>query len=112
MNDSAKPVYRITDLATEERPRERLVQLGPQALAPSELLAILLRVGVPGENAVQVGQRLLKDFGGHKEAAGFEIAFHNATFHTSTREETLRGLQRFYDYFVSGHKVIAGQILG
>jgi len=64
MNDSAKPVYRITDLATEERPRERLVHLGPQALAASELLAILLRVGVPGENAVQMGQRLLKDFGG------------------------------------------------
>src|SRR5664280_337516 len=64
MNDSAKPVYRITDLATEERPRERLMHLGPQALAASELLAILLRVGVPGENAVQVGQRLLKIFGG------------------------------------------------
>ena len=64
MNDPVKPVYRITDLATEERPRERLVHLGPQALAASELLAILLRVGVPGENAVQVGQRLLKDFGG------------------------------------------------
>ena len=29
----------------------------------AELLAILLRVGVQGENAVQVGQRLLKDFG-------------------------------------------------
>jgi len=64
MNDSDKPVYRITDLATEERPRERLVHLGPQALAAAELLAILLRVGGPGENAVQVGQRLLKDFGG------------------------------------------------
>jgi DNA repair protein RadC len=33
-------------------------------LAASELLAILLRVGVPGENTVQVGQRLLKIFGG------------------------------------------------
>jgi len=64
MNDSEKPVYRITDLAIEERPRERLLHLGPQALAAAELLAILLRVGVPGENAVQVGQRLLKDFGG------------------------------------------------
>ncbi len=64
MNDSTKPVYRITDLATEERPRERLAHLGAQALATSELLAILLRVGVPGENAVQVGQRLLKDFEG------------------------------------------------
>ena len=64
MNDSTKPVYRITDLAIEERPRERLAHLGAQALATSELIAILLRVGVPGENAVQVGQRLLKEFGG------------------------------------------------
>ncbi len=64
MNDSTKPVYRITDLAIDERPRERLAHLGPQALANSELLAILVRVGVPGENAVQVGQRLLKEFGG------------------------------------------------
>jgi DNA repair protein RadC len=64
MNDSNTPVYRITDLATDERPRERLAHLGPQALATSELLAILLRVGVPGENAVQVGQRLLSKYGG------------------------------------------------
>jgi DNA repair protein RadC len=64
MNVSLKPVYRITDLAVGERPRERLAQLGSQALATSELLAILLRVGVSGENAVQVGQRLLSAFGG------------------------------------------------
>jgi DNA repair protein RadC len=64
MNESTKPIYRITDMAINERPRERLAHLGPQALAHSELLAILLRVGVPGENAVQVGQRLLNVFGG------------------------------------------------
>ena len=64
MNDSTKPVYRITDIATDERPRERLAHLGAQALATSELLAILLRVGVRGENAVQVGQRLLQDLDG------------------------------------------------
>lgn len=56
--------YRITDLAESERPRERLSRLGPQALNTAELLAILLRVGVKGENAVQVGQRLLQNFGG------------------------------------------------
>jgi DNA repair protein RadC len=33
-------------------------------LANAELIAILLRVGVPGENAVQVAQRLLQQFGG------------------------------------------------
>jgi DNA repair protein RadC len=58
------PVYRITDLLETERPRERLAALGPQALSNAELIAILLRVGVPGENAVQVGQRLLQKFGG------------------------------------------------
>jgi DNA repair protein RadC len=56
--------YRITDLEENERPRERLAALGPQALSTPELLAILLRVGVPGENAVQVGQRLLEKYGG------------------------------------------------
>lgn len=63
MNESYK-AYRITDLAESERPRERLSRLGPQALSNAELLAILLRVGVPGENSVQVGQRLLQAFGG------------------------------------------------
>ncbi|HEY2982096.1 MAG TPA: DNA repair protein RadC [Anaerolineales bacterium] len=64
MSDSSRPVYRITDLHETERPRERLSALGPQALSNSELLAILLRVGVAGENAVQVGQRLLQKFSG------------------------------------------------
>lgn len=59
-----KLTYRITDLAESERPRERLARLGAQSLSNAELLAILLRVGVPGENAVQVGQRLLQTFGG------------------------------------------------
>lgn len=60
----SRPTYRITDLQDDERPRERLRKLGPQALSNAELIAILLRVGVPGENAVQVGQRLLQTFGG------------------------------------------------
>ncbi|HLE15746.1 MAG TPA: DNA repair protein RadC [Anaerolineales bacterium] len=56
--------YRITDLAESERPRERLERLGAEALTDAELLAILLRAGVPGENAVQVGQRVLECCGG------------------------------------------------
>ena len=58
------PTYRIADLPKDDRPRERLAQLGAQALSSAELLAILLRVGVPGESAVQMGQRLLQDLGG------------------------------------------------
>jgi DNA repair protein RadC len=61
---TARPTYRITDLHETERPRERLAELGPQALSKAELIAILLRVGVHGENAVQVGERLLRCFGG------------------------------------------------
>jgi DNA repair protein RadC len=56
--------YRITDLAPTDRPRERLAEVGPQALSNAELIAILLRVGLQGENAVQLGQRLLQEFGG------------------------------------------------
>ena len=59
-----RPIYRITDFAVDERPRERLEKLGAQALSNAELLAILLRVGVRGENAVEVGQRLLSTFEG------------------------------------------------
>lgn len=63
MSDT-RPSYRITDLEVSERPRERLAKAGPNALTNAELLAILIRVGVKGENAVLVGQRLLNKFGG------------------------------------------------
>lgn len=56
--------YRITDLAEDERPRERLIKTGPAALSKAELLAILLRVGVSGENSVQLAQRILDELGG------------------------------------------------
>jgi DNA repair protein RadC len=65
-----KPTYRITDLAESDRPRERLAQFGSIILNSAELLAILLRVGVPGENAVQVGYRLLNAFGGCRVYTG------------------------------------------
>lgn len=56
--------YRITDLEENDRPRERLAKYGPQSLSNAELLAILLRVGIEGENVVAMSQRLLADFGG------------------------------------------------
>jgi DNA repair protein RadC len=55
------PTYRIMDLEENDRPRERLAQVGAQSLRTAELLAILLRVGVQGENAVQVGERVLQE---------------------------------------------------
>jgi len=56
--------YRIKDIEQSQRPRERLQKQGAQVLNDSELLAILLRVGMKGLNAVQIGQRLLYLFGG------------------------------------------------
>jgi len=64
MKDETRPAYRIADLEASDRPRERLMEKGAKSLNKAELLAILLRTGVPGENAVQVGQRLLDKFGG------------------------------------------------
>jgi DNA repair protein RadC len=58
------PSYRIMDFEESDRPRERLTRLGSSALSDAELLAILLRVGRAGENAVQLGRRLLLSFGG------------------------------------------------
>ena len=62
--ERGQPSYRIKDLKQSERPRERLAKLGAPVLSTAELLAVLLRVGVQGENAIQLGQRLLQDFNG------------------------------------------------
>lgn len=54
----------IPELPSEARPRERLVLEGARSLSPAELLAIVLRVGSHGENAIVMAQRLLVEFGG------------------------------------------------
>ncbi len=59
-----KTSYRITDLATSERPRERLAQLGAKALSNTELVAILLRSGIEGRNVLQLARELIAELGG------------------------------------------------
>jgi DNA repair protein RadC len=54
-------LYRITDMEEGERPRERLARYGAAHLSNPELLAILLRVGVEGENAVHMADRILNE---------------------------------------------------
>lgn len=53
---------RIKDQPANERPRERLVSLGPDALSHAELIAILLRTGLKGANAVDIGRQLLAKY--------------------------------------------------
>jgi len=54
----------ITDWPEDERPRERLLARGPDALSDAELLAIFLRVGVKGKSAVELARDLLAHFDG------------------------------------------------
>ncbi len=54
---------RLKDQPASERPRERLVAHGAEVLSNAELIAILLRTGLQGANAVEVGRQLIQKFG-------------------------------------------------
>jgi DNA repair protein RadC len=54
----------IKELPSSERPRERLLHYGANALSNAELLAIILRTGTQHENVIQVAQRLLASYEG------------------------------------------------
>ncbi len=54
----------ISDWPETERPREKLLALGPQALSDAELLAIFLRTGVAGCSAVELARQLVHEYGG------------------------------------------------
>ena len=54
---------RIKDQLASDRPRERLAAKGAGALSHGELIAILLRTGLKGMNAVEVGNFLIRQFG-------------------------------------------------
>lgn len=46
-----------------ERPRERLIECGAEALSPAELIAILVRTGTRGTNALDIGRQLVQKYG-------------------------------------------------
>jgi DNA repair protein RadC len=54
----------MRDLPASEQPRERLRTLGPTALSDAELLAILLRTGIPGRTVLDLARELLLRFEG------------------------------------------------
>ncbi len=57
------PGGRLTDQPVAERPRERLIECGAEALSPAELIAILVRTGTRGTNALDIGRQLLRKYG-------------------------------------------------
>lgn len=54
----------IRDWPKAERPREKLLQQGPNALSDAELLAIFLRTGIAGKTAVDLARELITQYGG------------------------------------------------
>ena len=60
---------KILDIPKENRPRERFLKQGPEALSDAELFAILLRTGTrgkkgqPGENVIEMSNRLINEYG-------------------------------------------------
>src|SRR5205823_10787856 len=56
------PTLKIREMPQDERPREKLLSRGAAALTDPELIAILLRTGVPGANAIEVARQLLKRY--------------------------------------------------
>ena len=60
---TAYRILRIQDLPSSDRPRERLLRLGPSALGSDELLALLLGCGTRGESALDQARRMLAAHG-------------------------------------------------
>lgn len=61
--------YVLRDVAVEDRPRERMLRFGANALNNAELLAILLRTGTVAESAIHLAQKMLNAAGGLRHLA-------------------------------------------
>ena len=64
----------IKEIPEDERPRERLVAKGSEALSDAELVALLLRSGHPGCSALQMAGNLLREHGGLSGLVGAQVA--------------------------------------
>ncbi len=65
---------RITDWPLAERPREKLLQFGPESISDAELIAILLGQGTPQMNAVELAKLLLRAFGSLEALSNASLA--------------------------------------
>lgn len=68
----------IKDWPAQERPREKLLEQGAQALTDAELLAIFLRTGVAGKSAVDLARQLLGEFGSLRALLEADLAAFSA----------------------------------
>ena len=71
---TAERSYTVRDLPLSERPRERLLKRGAEAMNTMELLAIILRTGVKGDSVLMTSQKLLSEFGNLQNIAQASVA--------------------------------------
>ncbi len=62
-NPNKKYVLTIHDLPNDEKPREKLMTLGPKALSTAELLATVLSIGTKKEDVLSMSSRIIKEYG-------------------------------------------------
>jgi len=63
LDEDKKYVLKLRDLPSDEKPREKLVKYGSQALSVAELVAIVLNVGTKKEEVLTMARRLSKEYG-------------------------------------------------
>lgn len=68
-----KRSFTVHDLPKAERPRERLLRLGPDALSSQEILAIIISRGTAGKSIMNIVQALISKFGNLKGIAEASI---------------------------------------
>jgi DNA repair protein RadC len=61
-------------LERAERPREKLLDRGPDALSDADFIALLLGSGIPGCSAVAMARSRVKDFGGLRDLLNAPLA--------------------------------------
>ena len=66
--------FTVRDLPRSERPRERLIKFGPEALSAQELLALIIGRGIPKKSVMNIAQELLARFGNIKAISQASIA--------------------------------------
>ena len=81
----------IAQWPADERPRERLLSRGAHALTDAEVIAILLRVGVKGKNAVELGRDLLQRFGVRAFFEEAPVIHHDKGKEATSRQVAGRG---------------------
>jgi len=67
-------VILLRDVPREDRPRERMMIDGAEALSDAELLAILLRTGTRNESAINLASRILRESGGLRQLVDMTIS--------------------------------------